>query len=371
MHKVTGVIAAFAAASFLVACASSPIPKSSAAAKPAASAEKKTDKGVAGKLDTEPSWVSNPRSVYSEAQFVSAVGYGADRESAEKNALGALIAVFGQTVKGETTVSSRYTEAIKSGTVAVTENSDIDRAVKTSFDLETVVGAEIKGVWFDGDKTTYAVAVMDRAKATILYSNLLETNEETITKLIAVPDAERNTLDAYARYDLAAEIGDTNGRFLNVLSVVNPAAAAAKGGTVRKGDELRLECLRIAQNIPIAVNVTNDRDGRVKGAFSSAISSAGFKTGGTDSRYVLDGSLALSEVVLSNNANKFVRYIVDAKLTDTKTGSVLMPYNISGREGHTTVPEAENRALRAAEKKISGDYNKAFRDYLAHLSANK
>jgi hypothetical protein len=371
MHKVTFAIAVCMAVTALSSCASSPSPKGAFSGSSGGSAAEKKAASAGGKAQKEPDWVSNPRAAYPEAQYVSAVGYGADRESAEKNALGALIAVFGQTVKGETTVTSRYSEAVQSGAIEITEGSDVDRAVKTSFDLDSVVGAEIKATWDDGNKTKYALAVMERARAAMLYSNLLETNEETITKLIAIPDADKNTLDAYARYDLAAAIGDMNGRFLNVLSVVNPAAAAAKGGSVRKGDQLRLECLRIAQNIPIAVTVANDRDGRIKAALSQAISASGFKTGGTGSRYALDGTLTLSEVVLKNNDNKFVRYIVDARLTDTATGAILMPYNVQGREGHSTVPEAENRALRAAEKKIAEDFNKAFSGYLAQLSAKK
>ncbi len=360
MHKIAGALAVFMSVAILSCCATSPSPKGSSSGKQPA--ERKVAQAK------EPEWVSAPRAAYPDAQYVSAVGYGADRESAEKNALGALIAVFGQSVKGEMTVSSRYSEAIKSGAIEVTEGSDIDRAVKTSYDLESVVGAEIKAIWFDGDKTTYALAVMERARAAMLYANLLQTNEETIAKLVAIPAAERNTLDAYARYDLAAEIGDMNGRFLNVLSVVNPAAAAAKAGTVTRGDQLRVECLRIAQSIPISVTVSNDRDGRIKAAFSQAISASGFKTGGTGTRYALEGTLTLSEVALKNNENKFARYIVDARLVDTATGSVLMPYNAQGREGHATMSEAENRAVRAAERKITEDFNKAFSGYIAQLS---
>lgn len=352
MHKIILILAAVC----LTGCASAPTPVSGTGANA-------KDTGA-----KEPGWVSNPRSVYAEAQFVSAVGYGADRESAEKDALGNLVGVFGQSVKGETTVSSRYSEALRSGAIEVTENSDVDRAVKTSYDLDTVVGAEIKDTWFDGKKTTYAVAVMDKMKASVLYAGLLESNEATITKLIAIPEADKNTLDAYARYDLAAAIGDTNGRFINVLSVLNPAAAAAKRGEVRNGDQLRIEGLKIAQAIPINVKVKDDRDGRIKAALSSVVTSSGFKTGGNNSRYVLDATLALSEVVLANNANKFVRYLVDARLTDSTLGTVLLPYSISGREGHATVAEAENRAVKAAEVKIAEDYSKEFSGYLGQLT---
>ena len=348
MYKVMMVIAAVC----LTACATAPAAKSK----------------DAPNVSKEPAWVLNPRAVYSEAQFVSASGYGVDLDSAKKDALGSLIAIFGQNVKGETTVSTKYTEAVKSGKVQVAETSDIDRAVNSSFALESVVGAEIKDTWFDGKKTYYAVAVMDKAKAALTYANLIDSNEGTIAKLVDIPEADRSTLDAYARYDLAATVADANGRFLNALSVLSPGQAAAKRGTVSSGDTLRVQCLKISQNIPIGVIVDGDRDGRIAAAFAAVISGAGFKSGGQNSRYVINASISTSEVVLKNNDNKFVRYVVDAKLTDTKTQAVLLPYNANGREGHSSVPEAENRAYRAAEQKIKEDYTTAFSGYLMQLT---
>jgi hypothetical protein len=59
---------------------------------------------------------------------------------------------------------------------------------------------------------------------------------------------------------------------------------------------------------------------------------------------------------------------VDANLTDTVEGnSVLLPFNVSGREGHINMPEAENRALREAEKRIEEGYPPALSGYLAEL----
>lgn len=358
MHKIIGSVLALA---LLAGCASSPKSSSNDSSKSA-------DKG--GKSRTsEPSWVANPHNDYSESQYVSAVGYGTDRESAEKNALGALVAVFGQTVKGETVVSTRYTEAVKSGVIEVTEDTDIGRAVTSSYDLETVVGAEIKDTWYDGAKTTYAVAVMDKAKAALLYADLVDTNESSVQKLIQIPQADKNTLDAYARYDLAAAIADENARFLNILSVVSPGSAAARRGSVSKGEDLRTECLRIAQTIPIAVSVANDRNNRIKTAFASVLTKAGFKSGGAGTRYTLSGTLNLTEVELKDNPNVFVRYLVDAELIDTQTGTVLVPYSINGREGHTTLSEAENRAVKTAEKKITADFSQKFAEFLGGLQA--
>ncbi|ULQ60835.1 LPP20 family lipoprotein [Brucepastera parasyntrophica] len=321
--------------------------------------------------NSQPEWVMNPKTVYPDAQYVSAVGSGRNREAAEKSAFAALVGVFGQNVKGEITVSARYSEAVAEGRVqSSTESATIDEAIKTSVDMDTLVGAEIKSTWSDGDKTTYAVAVMEKAKATLLYSDLLKTNEATITKLVDIPAGEKETLDAYARFNLAAEIGDANTTFLNVLSVISPATAAASRGSVRTGDEFRLECVKIAQAIPISVTVQNDVDGRIKAAFTQVFSAAGFKSGGAGSRYALNAVLSFSPVDMGQGGadNKFVRYTIDARLTDTQTGLVLIPYSANGREGHLTVSEAENRALRTAEKKVNTDFSDKFAQYLSHLS---
>lgn len=345
-------VAAFALAVSVAACASDPAVKDGSGKSP------KTP---------EPAWVANPGAVYPEAKFVSATGYGPDRDTAAKTALGSLIAIFGQNVSGATTMSTRYAEAVKSGAIEVTEDFAMNRDVNSTFALDTVVGAEIKDTWDDG-KTYYAVAVLDKAKASITYANLIEKNEETIKKLTDIPPGERDTLDAYARYDLASAVADTNVKFLNLVSVINPAQAAAKRGTVSNGDSLRLECLRIAQNIPIGIVVEGDRDGRIAAAFAAVISDAGFKSGGKNSRYVLSATMALSPVELANQTNKFARYALDSKLTDTATGSVLLPYGSSAREGHATMSEAENRAFRTAEQKIKTDYPLALSGYLTQLT---
>jgi hypothetical protein len=56
---------------------------------------------------------------------------------------------------------------------------------------------------------------------------------------------------------------------------------------------------------------------------------------------------------------------------DTSTGGVLLPYAINGREGHISLPEAENRAFMAAERKVNGEYGKLLSDYLGSLLPKK
>jgi hypothetical protein len=316
----------------------------------------------------EPAWVNSPDAVFDRASFVAAVGYGSGREIAEKNAFTNLTALFGQSIQGDQVVTTRYSEAVRNGAVASwTEDTAVTNAIKTSVELESLVGAEIRDYWYDGKSTHYAVAVMDRQKTAALYADMIHSNERIIDDLVTMPERVKNSLDGYSRYTLAGTIADANRVFANVLSVVGNTGTGINPAGMKKGDDYRLEAANITKTIPIAVRVTNDRADRIRGAFASAFNKAGFRSGGNNSRYVLNVTVTISEVQLANQQNKFARYVVDANLTDSAEGIVLLPYNINGREGHLTLPEAENRAIAAAERRINEAYGKVLSDYLSTL----
>jgi len=315
----------------------------------------------------KPAWVDTPDAVYSKQLYVAAVGYGSDRNQAERDALGKLTGVFGQSVQAELKTISSYSEAVKSGAIQASENSSVQNAITTSAEMDTLVGAEIADVWYDNKSIYYAAAVMEKDKTSALYADLIQSNQQIIDNLVTLSDADKNTLAAYSRYLLAATIADANRVYANVLTIVgntrgiNPAA-------MKKGDDYRLEAVAVAKNIPIGVTVNGDRGDRIKSAFSKALSAAGFRSGGNNSRYMLNVVYTMAEVQLPAQQNKFIRYQINAGLADSADGnSVLVSYDASGREGHLTIAEAEERALKAAETKITGEFDAVLNDYLSTL----
>jgi hypothetical protein len=395
MFKINFAVAAVFAALVLSSCAGSagvqkqtPEDEAAAAASAALAALDNGGKTAAplagssspaaasqGAAGPEPAWVMSPDTVYNRATYVAAVGYGPERGIAEKNAFAALTALFGQTVQGEQIAATKYSEAVLNGAVdSWSENTEITNAIKTSAELESLIGAEIKDYWYDGKTTHYAAAVMERAKTVVLYRDMIRTNEQIITGLVTMPDRVKNSLDGYSRFVFAGTIADANRVFANVLSVVanaDPSVAGLDPGAMKKGDDYRLEAVEIAKKIPIQVKVSNDSADRIRGAFVSAITQAGFRAGTGNSRYLLDVSVVLSPVDLPNQSNKFVRYAVDAQLTDQETASILLPYNIGGRSGHLTVVEAENRAYSDAVRSINETYGDRLSAYLAALVPEK
>lgn len=318
---------------------------------------------------TPPIWLSNSDASYPSNRYVSAVGSGEDRTSAEKSALTSLTAVFGQSISSDTTVSSRYKDSVKDGILQDNSASfSIDENITTAVAMDTLIGAEIKETWTDtAGKYTYAIAVMDKPKAAILYTDLINSNDNLIKELINVPEEEKGTFREYSRLRMAADTADANEHFINVLSVVSPASAAAMRASRDSGDVYTVKAAAAAAAIPVSVYVENDNENRLANAFASVFSGSNFQITNRDGRYMLDASVSFSEVILPANPNKFSRAVLNARLVDMDSGAVILPYSTSVREGHASLPEAENRALRSLAKKIESDFAKSFDSYLQSL----
>ena len=317
---------------------------------------------------TKPAWVNSVNSVYNSSSYVAAVGNASSRDMAEKNALANLTAIFGQSIKMDQTITNTYQEAVKKGvTSSWTDNTAMQNTINITASMDTLIGAEVKEVWFDSKSVYYAVAVMEKAKTIQIYNDLINANQNMIDNLINIKDSEKNTLEGFARYQFAAAAADINVTYGNVLRVIGFPVPAG----ITNGDNYRLEAQNITKAIPVGIVVKNDKSGRIQGAFAKAFSDIGFRSGGNNSRYILNVDITVSPVDLPANNNKFARIELSANLTDTSVKSVLLPYNFSSREGHVTAAEAENRAYMAAERKINEEYKNLLSDYLNQLLPKK
>jgi hypothetical protein len=320
--------------------------------------------GPAAQTGPRPAWLDSVEAVYNRQRYLAAVGYASSREMAEKNALGNLAGIFGQSIQADQTVSTTYREAVKNGGAAQwSENTTLENIIHTSASMDTLAGAEIRSVWFDGKSVYYAAAVMEKAKASALYTGMITANQAMIANLVAMNQTEKNSLDGFSRFQFAATVADINVSYGNALKVLDAPVPAA----IETGDKYRLEAAAIARSIPVGVTVKNDRAGRIRGAFAKALADLGFRNGGGDSRYMVEADLTLSEVQYPNQRNQFARYEVAANLVDRGAKTALVPYNINGREGHSTLAEAENRAVAAAEQKIGEEYKTVISAYLSRL----
>jgi len=311
-----------------------------------------------------PEWIRGAQHErFSNQLYLTAVGHGTSRRAAEMNAMGQLVTIFGVGIQVDTVLRESYMEVMRGGNISVTHITGYDGEIAIEAGMDNLIGIEIGDIW-ETQRGSYALAVLNKARAIQIYSELIRTNQAIIENLTNMSAAERNSLDGLSRYQFAAVLADMNANYAAVLQVVG-APQYAQG--LRRGDDLRRGIQEILTAIPVAINVRNDRAGRIQSAFAAAFADLGFRTGGTGSRYVLEVNVVVEPTDHPGDRVIFSRMELSANFIDTSTGAVLLPYSFNLREGHATRLESENRTFFSAERRIAEEYPSLLLDFLARL----
>jgi hypothetical protein len=317
----------------------------------------------------EPRWVIDPYAVYPRDRYLATVGFGPNREEAEKKAIASLTAIFGQSIKSEYAAVTVYSEAVSKGIVSSSGTTKIMDTISSSTSLDTLIGAEIGNVWDDAHGIVYSVAYLDKERTIAVYGNMLHTNLKNIENLTAMTSVEKNTLDGYARYKLAAIIAGINAKHAEVIAQCG--GPTAESLNLPGADILNIEASNIIKNVTVIVNVKGDSSNRIRDAFTKVISVEGLRTRGSSPPYTLEVNVDMSEVVFQNNNNKFCRFTISAELIENSTDSILLPFNFTDRVGHATYAGAQATAFLQAEKLIGEKYPAMFREYIDGLLPKK
>ena len=323
-------------------------------------------KEKAPKATKMPDWVNQPSSVYPNASFITYVGSAADRGASEVNALQGLAAIFGQSVKSESTANSRMVQAKADGLVANSNVQTFSQEVKRKVDVDNLIGVETKEFWQDASSGTwYAIAVLDKSKAADIYTNMIKKNAGAIDTVLKGIGSDKNSLDAFGSYDFAEEIALENEKNLNKISVINYDLVSGLKSYCPSSKNFHAKKMEIAKNIPINIQTANDEHGRYKEAFSKAIADAGFKATFDDSvRYTLIAKFEFERSDTTDKKTVRCRYNCESYILDASTGHQIVPFAIKGRESHVDYAEAQHKAETALVGKIQKEFSEALYNYI-------
>ena len=130
-------------------------------------------------------WTRAPYTRFDERVYLAAVGMGSSRTIAERNAMSELVSIFGRGIHIDERISLSYQEAVRSGvTVNWSETTTVDQVITSTAGMDLLVGAEIADTYRDSRGNYHAVAVLNRARAVRLYSEMVRANLEAINNLV-------------------------------------------------------------------------------------------------------------------------------------------------------------------------------------------
>ena len=318
----------------------------------------------------EPAWVVYPKEVYPSSDFLSYVGSGDSKNQAEINALNGLSSIFEQSVESSTTATTRMNQAKKGGIVATNIDKNIDSEILKKVNVENLTGVEIKDFYCNPITFEwYAIAVLNKKQATLLYKDMLIKNAEVINEITSGIKSNDYSLEAYTSYDFAQEIARENKQHLDRLYVIDYNVAEIHKNYAIPESKFIEKKREIANHIPLYINIKGDNDGIYEAAFLDALKAYDLSgTKDSSARYSINGEVSFRREDTSDGKTTKCYYELKTTVFDNLTNKQLFPINIRGRQSHVTFDKAIERAQKDLIKKINKVFSENFDNYLTSVS---
>lgn len=315
-----------------------------------------------------PKWITLPSGVYPAEKYMNGTGSGTNRETAALEAVRNLSSVFGQTVKSNTAASKKMERALSEGKVSFSSAENLQQNITSQIEAENLIGIEIAEYFYNKpEKKWYAVAILEREKTAAVYQKYIEKNDAAVRKAIKESEKNPGTFYGYSEICFAAEIASENDKLVKNLTVIDFESGSEISKKIVSLQNTQLIKKKFAENITIYVQISGDKDNKIKSAFQDIFSKYGFKTSQSKKeKYNLEGKY--SSEISQKGKIIYCVYSLDLDFSDVLQAESLFAINLKGREGSLSESDATNRTYRTLEKDIGTQFNKNFDSYINNLS---
>lgn len=315
-----------------------------------------------------PEWITLPSGVYPAEKYMNGTGSGTNRETAALEAVRNLSSVFGQTVKSNTAASKKMERALSEGKVSFSSAENLQQNITSHIEAENLIGIEIAEYFYNKpEKKWYAVAILEREKTAAVYQKYIEKNDAAVRKAIKESEKNPGTFYGYSEICFAAEIASENDKLVKNLTVIDFESGSEISKKIVSLQNTQLIKKKFAENITIYVQISGDKDNKIKSAFQDIFSKYGFKTSPSKKeKYNLEGKY--SSEISQKGKIIYCVYSLDLDFSDVLQAESLFAINLKGREGSLSESDATNRTYRTLEKDIGTQFSKNFDSYINNLS---
>lgn len=315
-----------------------------------------------------PEWITLPSGVYPAEKYMNGTGSGTNRETAALEAVRNLSSVFGQTVKSNTAASKKMERALSEGKVSFSSAENLQQNITSQIEAENLIGIEIAEYFYNKpEKKWYAVAILEREKTAAVYQKYIEKNDAAVRKAIKESEKNPGTFYGYSEICFAAEIASENDKLVKNLTVIDFESGSEISKKIVSLQNTQLTKKKFAENITIYVQISGDKDNKIKSAFQDIFSKYGFKTSPSKKeKYNLEGKY--SSEISQKGKIIYCVYSLDLDFSDVLQAESLFAINLKGREGSLSESDATNRTYRTLEKDIGTQFSKNFDSYINNLS---
>jgi len=327
----------------------------------------------------KPAWVDGEDPAYPWRTYLYAVGFGKDRTQGENGAVAGLSKIFESKVAQ---VSKDFQASYSKSNAKSLELQSSEQLTQVSTS-KVISGVHIAEVWQDsGTNTLYAIAVIERSKAVGSLRDKISDLDGKAKNAIekATPDDKVKQIRALNQALAALQERE----MLNTdLRIIDASGVGVPGEVSYADVYAKMDDAQEALNVGIVVTGTQGDD--VRAALAQGLTGLGYqvkevKAGGDDDDeddaptpgaggdfdLMIVGKVRIEKVgQAQGGAFEMVRAVADFQLKNVKKNKTIDEYQVSQKEGHKTVQEAQRRAIRELNKIVAPQIAQRFQKYLS------
>jgi hypothetical protein len=312
-----------------------------------------------------PDWVDGASMEYPRERYITGVGIGDDRATAEERARGEIAKVFSANVSVDTTVNETETNAASAAGSQNAFSQQIAQNIRT-VSQKVLEGVQLVESWQDpATRVHYTLAVLERAKAkTGLVEKLGELDRQAAQwregmdkandKLPRAKAAMKLLTVLKARNELNSDLRvlDEGGQGLPAPideALVRPAAAKAIAA------------------LNVVVDLSGSGSEEVETGIMRGLTAFGLQASKPDSKadadIIVEGKIDTKAVPADDKRWQWARSTVTLTLKDARAGKAVSRFDVSDREASANYDEAVRRTYVELAKSVSEKVSQSITAY--------
>ena len=310
-----------------------------------------------------PNWINEPYTQFDRNDFFVTVGNDKNKSTAEVKAVEELASIFGRDIKSNTVAESTMSRFEQDHISTIIEEQNLNQQILVNVDQRNLIGIEIKECFLDEKKDTwYALAILDKKKASLIYEKEIESCYKTIDENYNAAKKAKKTFDKLGYIFKCKQTTQYTQDLISRLQIIDFNRATEIKREDLSENKFTIEFNNIANTVPISIQVQNDYNDEIKVACTKVFESFGFKITQI-SDYVLNIKVDNSYRNVTKPDAVYCESILFIQL-NSKDGNILFPFNYSSRAGAKNEELALKKEYEIISSIIQSDYKQSIQNSL-------
>jgi hypothetical protein len=318
-------------------------------------------------------WVEGSSHKYPSGRYLTGVGIGDERQKAEDNARAEIAKVFYSHIDASTKISQEYLQSVSGTTTSESGRMSVQDILKVSTH-KVLSGVRIAEIYHESKPSNafFALAVLDREQSMIILKNKINRLDQDIQTQLARAGRVSNQLLKIKELKAALETHLLRQAYDTELVIVNPSGQGINPPVAFVDIKNRLTDI-LTKEFRIRLEVKGDRAQDLQEALADALTQEGFSLSGANEKanVLIKGSVEIKPLKQTSEQWKYVRWKTAFDLVDLKGDSVFGSISDTGREGHLSLPQAQDRALLKMKKNLLPKVSQEIARYIFNPPAVK